>query len=189
MALTGLFSVLAGAGLVLFGEPLAMLLYHEESVGQYMRVLGFIAPFMYLESMVDGILKGMGEQMATFRYSILDSALRILAMSVLIPWYGMAGFLAVMAASNLLTCTLNLHRMLHCADMKPDWAAWFILPAAVAGIGLTPVLWLRRFLPDTAWSLGAEMTVFALGAGIPLLLAWHKNKTALVRLGTGRPES
>lgn len=189
MTLTGLFSVLAGAGLVLFGKPLAMLLYHEKSVGQYMRVLGFIAPFMYLESMVDGILKGMGEQMATFRYSILDSALRILAMSVLIPRYGMAGFLAVMAASNLLTCTLNLHRMLHCAVMKPDWAAWFILPAAVAGIGLTPVLWLRRFLPDAAWSLGTEMAAFALGAGIPLLLAWRKNKTALVRLGTGRSKS
>lgn len=189
MTLTGLFSVLAGAGLVLFGKPLAMLLYHEKSVGQYMRVLGFIAPFMYLESMVDGILKGMGEQMATFWYSILDSALRILAMSVLIPRYGMAGFLAVMAASNLLTCTLNLHRMLHCAVMKPDWAAWFILPAAVAGIGLTPVLWLRRFLPDAAWSLGAEMAAFALGAGIPLLLAWRKNKTALVRLGTGRSKS
>lgn len=189
MTLTGLFSVLAGAGLVLFGKPLAMLLYHEKSVGQYMRALGFIAPFMYLESMVDGILKGMGEQMATFWYSILDSALRILAMSVLIPRYGMAGFLAVMAASNLLTCTLNLHRMLHCAVMKPDWAAWFILPAAVAGIGLTPVLWLRRFLPDAAWSLGAEMAAFALGAGIPLLLAWRKNKTALVRLGTGRSKS
>lgn len=186
MTLTGLFSALAGAGLVLFGEPLAMLLYHEEAVGQYMRVLGLIAPFMYLESMVDGILKGMGEQMATFRYSVLDSALRILAMSALIPRYGMAGFLAVMAASNLLTCTLNLRRMLRCARMHINWGQWFIAPAAVAGIGLTPVLWMRKLMPDTPAALAAEMAVFALGAGIPLLLTWRKHKAALVRGGTGR---
>ncbi len=186
MTLTGLFSALAGVGLVLFGEPLAMLLYHEEAVGQYMRVLGLIAPFMYLESMVDGILKGMGEQMATFRYSVLDSALRILAMSALIPRYGMAGFLAVMAASNLLTCTLNLRRMLRCARMQINWGQWFIAPAAVAGIGLTPVLWMRKLMPDTPAALAAEMAVFALGAGIPLLLTWRKHKAALVRGGTGR---
>ena len=189
MTLAGLVSALAGAGLVLFGQPLALLLYHEESVGQYMRVLGFIAPFMYLESMVDGILKGMGEQLATFRYSVLDSALRILAMSALIPRYGIAGFFVVMAASNLLTCSLNMCRMLHCASMKTDWAAWFILPAALAGIGLTPVLWLRRILPDTPLGLGVEMAAFAVGAGIPLLLTWRKNKAALVRLGTGRQQT
>lgn len=186
MTLTGLFSALAGAGLVLFGEPLAMLLYHEEAVGQYMQVLGLIAPFMYLESMVDGILKGMGEQMATFRYSVLDSALRILAMSALIPRYGMAGFFAVMAVSNLLTCTLNLRRMLRCARMQINWGRWFIAPAAMAGIGLTPVLWLRRLMPNTPAALAAEMAVFALGAGIPLLLTWRKYKAALVRGGTGR---
>lgn len=186
MTLTGLFSALAGAGLVLFGEPLAMLFYHEEAVGQYMRVLGLIAPFMYLESMVDGILKGMGEQLATFRYSVLDSALRILAMSALIPRYGMAGFFAVMAASNLLTCTLNLRRMLRCARMHINWGRWFIAPAAMAGIGLTPVLWMRRLMPDTPAALAAEMAVFALGAGLPLLLTWRKHKAALVHSGTGR---
>lgn len=94
-----------------------------------------------------------------------------------------------MAASNLLTCSLNMRRMLHCASMKTDWAAWFIQPAALAGIGLTPVLWLRRILPDTPLGLGVEMAAFAVGAGIPLLLTWRKNKAALVRLGTGRQQT
>ena len=76
-----------------------------------MKVLGFVAPFMYLESMVDAILKGMGEQLATFRYSVLDSILRIAGILWLMPQYGMPGFLAVMTASNLLTCWLNTGRM------------------------------------------------------------------------------
>lgn len=111
MGLTGGFSLLMGAALVLFGKDAAILLYHDAQAGRYVQVLGFVAPFMYLESMVDAILKGMGEQLATFRYSVLDSILRIAGILWLMPQYGMPGFLAVMTASNLLTCGLNTGRM------------------------------------------------------------------------------
>lgn len=109
--LTGGFSAVAGVGLVLFGTPAARLLYGDEQVGAYVRVLGLVAPFMYLESMVDGILKGLGEQFATFRYSVLDSGIRIAGIMALVPRTGMKGFLAVMVISNLTTCLLNTARM------------------------------------------------------------------------------
>ena len=70
--------------------------------------------------------------------------------------------------------------------MHPDWGRWFVAPAAMAGIALTPVLWLRRLLPDTPAALVLEMAVFGAGAGIPLLLVWRKQKAALVHGGTGR---
>lgn len=110
--LTGAFSLLAGLGFVTLGAPLAEFLYGDAQVGAYVHILGFVAPFMYFESMVDGVLKGLGEQLATFRYSLLDSALRIAGIWLLLPRCGMAGFLAVMIFSNLLTCTLNTLRML-----------------------------------------------------------------------------
>ena len=118
LRLTGGFSLLAGVGFVLLGRPLAQYLYQDADVGRYVRVLGFVAPFMYLESMVDGVLKGLGEQLASFRYSLLDSALRITAIWLLLPRYGMAGFLGVMIASNLLTFGLNLCRMLKTLNKK-----------------------------------------------------------------------
>lgn len=67
---------------------------------------------MYLESMVDGVLKGLGEQLATFRYSLFDSVFRIAAIWLVVPQYGMMGFLGVMAVSNLMTCGLNMRRMM-----------------------------------------------------------------------------
>lgn len=112
MKITGLFSALAGAAFVLLGQPLAGALYGDAEVGGYVHILGFVAPFMYFESMVDGVLKGLGEQLATFRYSLLDSAVRIAAIWLLLPRFGMDAFLAVMIFSNLLTCTLNTARML-----------------------------------------------------------------------------
>ena len=118
LKVTGAFSLAAGAGFVLFGAPLAGFVYRDAGVGEYVRILGFVAPFMYLESMVDGVLKGLGEQLASFRYSLLDSALRITAIWLLLPRYGMAGFLGVMIASNLLTFGLNLCRMLKTLNKK-----------------------------------------------------------------------
>ena len=109
---TGAFSLAAGAGFVLFGAPLASLIYRDTAVGRYVQILGFIAPCMYLESMVDGVLKGLGEQLASFYYSLADSALRIAAIWLVLPRYGMAGFLGIMIVSNLFTFTLNTRRML-----------------------------------------------------------------------------
>lgn len=112
LRLTGVFALAAGAGFALCGAPLATRLYGSAAVGRYVRALAFAAPFMYLESMVDGVLKGLGEQLATFRYSLLDSALRITAIALLLPRYGMPAFLGIMVASNALTCALNTRRML-----------------------------------------------------------------------------
>ena len=111
LKLTGTFSLAAGACFVVFGPQLAQIVYRDAEVGHYVQILGFVAPFMYLESMIDGVLKGLGEQLATFRYSLVDSVLRIAAIALLLPRYGIAAFLGIMIASNLLTFTLNTRRM------------------------------------------------------------------------------
>ena len=128
----GLVSMLAGCCFVLFGRQAALWIYGDAQVGGYLCALGFVAPFMYLESMVDGMLKGLGEQLATFRYAMLDSALRILGIAALLPRFGMAAFLGVMAASNLLTFGLNARRLLRRAGMRAQWGAWLGRPAAFA---------------------------------------------------------
>ena len=115
LKLTGLFSLAAGACFVAFGPQLAQIVYRDAEVGRYVQVLGFVAPFMYLESMVDGVLQGLGEQLATFRYSLADSLLRIAAIAVLLPRYGIMAFLGIMIVSNLFTFTLNTRRMLKVA--------------------------------------------------------------------------
>lgn len=136
MHLTGIASVLAAGLFTLYGPELGRLLYGSEEVGLYLRVLGPVMPCMYLESMVDGVLKGMGEQMATFRFSMWDSVLRIAGVILLLPRYGMAGFLAVMLCSNCFTCALNCRRMLSAAGMRGNWLAWAAQPCGAAAAAL-----------------------------------------------------
>ena len=76
LRLTGYFSALAGVLFWVWGRPLAQLLYQSADAGFYLETLAPAMPLMYLESMVDGAMKGVGEQKAAFRYSVWDSILR-----------------------------------------------------------------------------------------------------------------
>ena len=85
LRLTGYFSALAGVLFWVWGRPLAQLLYQSADAGFYLETLAPAMPLMYLESMVDGAMKGVGEQKAAFRYSVWDSILRIGGVVALLP--------------------------------------------------------------------------------------------------------
>ena len=85
-------------------------------------------PVMYLESVVDGILKGLDQQVSSLKYSVADSVVRIILIILLVPIRGMEGFLFVMIVSNLLTSFLNIHRLLHITGIKLQWGRWILKP-------------------------------------------------------------
>ena len=136
-------------------------------------------PLMYLESMVDGAMKGMGEQKAVFRYSMWDSCLRIAGVVLLLPRFGMKGFLFVILLSSLYTCAANTGRLLSSCGLPLRLWRWLGAPglAGMAGAGaglalrklLTP--WLARGVPAQLAAValgGAGMTLVCFAAAWPL---------------------
>lgn len=85
-------------------------------------------PIMYVESVVDGMLKGLNQQVSSLKYMLLDSSSRIVLILFLVPSRGMEGFLFIMVLSNLLTCFLNTHRLLSVTGMKLKWSTWILKP-------------------------------------------------------------
>lgn len=155
-------SVLMGGLFTLFASQLGEVLYHDGQVGFFIRVLGPVMPFMYLESMVDGILKGLDQQLSTFRYSVWDSVARIALIALLVPRTGMKGFLFVMILSNLFTGLLNLHRLLAVTGLPIRWGQWLLRPLLAFFAGLTA--YRAVYLPWAA-SRGPASPVVDLVAG------------------------
>ena len=177
LRLTGFFSALAAALFWCWGPDAAGLLYGSAEAGFYLQVLAPVLPLLSLESMVDGAMKGVGEQKAAFRYSVWDAVLRLAGVAVLLPRYGMRGFLAVMLLSTLYTCTANTGRLLFASGMPHAFRRWLGAPAlagalaAAAGTGLRQALALPlagAFWPRLA-ALGAGGCATA---GVFLLAAW-----------------
>lgn len=165
LRLTGCFSALAGALFWVWGEPLALLLYHSQEAGFYLRVLGPAMPLMYLESMVDGAMKGMGEQKAVFRYSLWDAVLRIAGVLLLLPRWGMKGFLWVILLSSAYTCQMNTARLLHVSGLKPRLWRWLGAPALAALVSAGAGEGLRALLAGWLGSGSTPTRLAALCAG------------------------
>ena len=131
--LTLLSSVLIGAVFFAFSNEIGVLLYNSENVGRYLLVLAPLTPIMYAESIVDGILKGLNQQVSSLKYSIADSAIRIVLIVFVVPRWGMDGFLCIMVISNVLTSFLNTHRLLSVTGVRPQWSRWLLRPVLGAG--------------------------------------------------------
>ena len=132
------------AGVFLFGgKKIGQLIYNSADVGELLVFLAPIVPFMYLDSISDGILKGLDQQAFTFRTSIADSTIRIILILLTLPLFGLNGFIAIMYFSNFLTCFLNVKRLCKVSGVKLKFAKEFFVPLSIA---LAVTFCLSRFL-------------------------------------------
>ena len=128
LRITFLFSILMGGVFFRFAAPLSKFIYHSESVAVMLRRLAPVIPFMYLDCITDGLLKGTGEQIASLRYGTADSLMRIALVFILLPKFGMNGFLAVMIISNSGVALLGLRRLLKVTKCRAPWRDGVLLP-------------------------------------------------------------
>jgi len=139
--MTLLSSILISGVFFLTAYPLGEWLYHSKDVGRMLLLLAPLAPVMYLESVVVGILKGLDQQTHSLLYSVWDSVLRIVLIVLLVPRFGIDGFYAVMVFSNLLTCFLNLRRLCKVTSIRLRLTKWVLKPLlAVTAASAIPVL-------------------------------------------------
>ena len=136
-------------------KPLGLLFYKDTLSGEIIRLLSPIIPLMYLDSVCDGLLKGLDEQASIFRNSILDSIIRLSLIMLFLKELGLYGFIGIMYFSNAFTCSLNLFRLKKRAKMRIRWFKWLVYPFLFAlSIGTTIYLILDCFsLNDIVFSL------------------------------------
>ena len=100
----GLLFALAG--------PLTELLYRSGQAGRLLRVFAPLALVLYMDALTDGMLKGLSEQVANVRYNTLTSALDAALLVLLLPRWGLGGYIFAFAATHLLNFVLSLRRLL-----------------------------------------------------------------------------
>ena len=135
LRITLLGAIFIGGLFTVTGRTLGQLLYNDSTVGVILLILGPLTPVMYLDSVASGMLKGLGQQVHSLLYAVTDSAVRILLIWFLLPRFGLVGFLFVMLISNLLTCLLNVGRLLTVSRSTVRWGRWILLPATAATAG------------------------------------------------------
>mgnify|MGYP000062441418 FL=1 len=114
-----------------FGKEIGLIIYGSETVGRYLCMFAAIVPIIYLDSVVDSMLKGLNQQLHYLTYNILDSFIRVVLVTLLIPKYGLMGLITVMYIGSIFNTGLSLLRLVRVAEIKIK-LVWILLPLALS---------------------------------------------------------
>lgn len=134
------FSSLVVGCFAVFGTELGQVLYGNAETGRAIRILCPLVPFMYLDSIVDAMLKGLDEQMYSLKVNLSDSCIRIVLMVFLLPRLGIYGYITAMYCSILYNASLSIGRLVRQSRLHVDVPRWILLPAFCAAVAC---LWSR----------------------------------------------
>lgn len=114
-----------------FSTELSILIYNNTEISKYIKILAPIIIFMYLDSIVDGILKGLDKQVSVMIINIIDLISSILLISYLLPKYGVLGYLIVIFISEILNCILSMWVLIRTSKIKFKFNLWILKPSLI----------------------------------------------------------
>lgn len=98
--------------LFIFSDFLANLIYKDLSVAHYIRILAPLATFIYVDTVVDSILRGLDAQVGVMIINILDLAISTSFIYFCVPKLGLIGYLISIYMSEILNFIVSLFQLI-----------------------------------------------------------------------------
>ena len=93
---------------VLLGQWAGTTLFHSPLAGYFISTLGFICPFLYLDTTLSSILQGLGMAGHIFAMNVICLLIRLAFVFWAVPRFGIPGYLWGLLASQLILGALYL---------------------------------------------------------------------------------
>ena len=159
-----MFSVGVAGIMLCFSHGLGLAIYDSLQAGIMIAALAPLIPVMYIDSAVDAVLKGMGQQVYSMNVNIIDALTSVILVMVLVPKFGVGGYIFTIYFTEMLNTTLSLARMI--AIVKPKLRIFgHVLGPILCITGATAcvhVLSTALSLQSTAIMLTLQITLTAL---------------------------
>lgn len=121
LRLSVIFAIGTGGLCFLLGDKLGELFFGSSDAGIYIRIFSPLIPMLYLDAITDGILKGLSQQLHTVRYNTITSTMDVLLLFLLLPTYGISGFIAAYTISHGVNFFLSLRRLILVTGYLPSF--------------------------------------------------------------------
>ena len=96
---------------LLFGRTATAILFQNTLAGFYVQSFAFICPLLYLNPVLFSILNGLGQSSSVFFYNLSGLILRLLAVLLAVPRFGITGYFCGLFLSQLFCCFLCIQRI------------------------------------------------------------------------------
>lgn len=120
---------LGTAGIMYFcSENISLAVYGNTDVGFYTKLLSPLIPVMYMDMTIDGMLKGLDQQVSYMRYNIIDATVCVVMVYFLVPVLAVKGYIMVVFMSEIINFTLSFRRLTMVSEVRIDLFRDIVLP-------------------------------------------------------------
>ncbi len=138
LQLTCIMSILISGLFVFYSDKLGLAIYGSEECGSLMRVLAPLIPLIYLDIVVDELLKGLNQQVSALKYNIIDAVIRIILIIYALPLKGLAGLIFVLYICGLINIAFSMRKLLKVTKLALKVRDWILKPIlSVTASGFT----------------------------------------------------
>ncbi len=184
MSFTSLFSVAVGGLFFFLPKEIGDAFYPNENTAEAIKILALVTPFMYVETVSDGILKAIGEQFQTLKFSVYNSILRVLLILFLVSKTGEKGYLWLLVISNSFTYFLCRYRLYKVTKVAPRIISDVLFPLICTVCSGLAARWVIPFFALSQKTAALVGTIVYLGVFMLLLMlfAFPRMKKIFIRL-------
>ncbi len=115
--------------LVQFGRQIGETLGGDAFTGQILRFMAPVVPFIYLEIIMEGVLRGLGKHNFSSVNYLAEYIVRISVLLICVPMFGFYGIAASYLACNLSGNAVRLFFVIRMTGLKPVWKRILLRPA------------------------------------------------------------
>ena len=126
--LTIIFGLCGVGVLAVCSKEFGQVLYSNAEAGNFIYLLAPLMPLMYLDTVTDSLLKGMGEQIFTMNVNITDAAISVILVRLLVPKFGILGYVAVLYIAEIFNFAFSAARLMQKCKFEFKLFKWTILP-------------------------------------------------------------
>ncbi len=127
-----LYGLCCGGLLYLLAEPLCARLYPGEDIAGLMKRFALLVPMLYCDLLADAMTKGLGQQAACARYSVISNVLDVSLMFFLLPKYGISGYFFSFTLTHAVNFGLSLRKVLSIGGVRLSRQFALLTPACAA---------------------------------------------------------
>ncbi len=185
MSFVSILSVAVGGLFFFLPGELGEAFYPNENTASAIRILALVTPFMYVETVCDGLLKAIGEQVQTLKYQVLNSALRVTLILLFVSRSGENGYLWLLVISNTFTyflCRRRLYKVIGVAPRVMSDIAFPTLCAVAGGLAASFVTERLAFNSSAATASAGTAIYIGVFALCLMLFAFERIKNTYKRL-------
>ena len=95
----------------IFADKLGIVIYSSADAGHFIRLLAPLIPVMYTDTVIDGCLKGLGQQVWSMGINILDALLGVILTWQLLPVYAMSAYIGIIYLTEGVNFVLSALRL------------------------------------------------------------------------------